>query len=105
MSTKMLDMTLTEREANVIRQLIAREKYGRELVAGSEGLIRRNAVYVLLGRMEDKGLIEGREEATPEGESGPPRRVYKVTGLGERCLAAYEAGEAIMTGAPILGST
>ena len=81
---------LTEREANVLTQLIAGEKYGLELVAGSGGLLRRNAVYVLLGRMEDKGLIEGREEATPQGESGPPRRVYRVTGHGARVLAVYD---------------
>ena len=87
----------TDRECNVLRQLITSEKYGLELVAGSEGLIRRNAVYVLLGRMEDKGLIEGREEATPQGESGPPRRVYKVTGHGRRCLAVHAAAEATMS--------
>jgi len=89
-------MRLTERECNVIRQLIGREKYGLDIVANSEGIIKRNAVYVLLGRMEDKGLIEGREEETPHGKIGPPRRVYKVTGHGARCLAAHEAGAAIM---------
>jgi DNA-binding PadR family transcriptional regulator len=90
---------LTEREANVLTQLTAGEKYGLELVAGSGGLLRRNAVYVLLGRMEDKGLIEGREEATPKGESGPPRRVYHVTGHGARVLAVYDMrGAALVHG-------
>lgn len=90
----MLDMwsILTDREANVLTQLTSGEKYGLELVAGSGGLLRRNAVYVLLGRMEDKGFIEGREEATPKGESGPPRRVYRVTGHGARVLAVHEMG-------------
>lgn len=83
---------LTEREVNVLTQLAAGEKYGLELVAGSGGLLRRNAIYVLLGRMEDKGLIEGREEATPKGESGPPRRVYRVTGHGARVLIVHEMG-------------
>jgi len=105
MSTRLLDMRLTDRECNVIRQLIGREKYGLEIVADSEGLIRRNAVYVLLGRMEDKGLIEGREEVTPQGKMGPPRRVYKVTGHGVRCLAAHDAGEAIMASDLILEGT
>jgi len=86
---------LTEREANVLTQLTAGEKYGLELVAGSGGLLRRNAIYVLLGRMEDKGLIEGREEATPKGESGPPRRIYRVTGHGARVLAVHEMGNAV----------
>jgi hypothetical protein len=86
---------LTDKEVNVISQLISREKYGLELVAESDGMLSRNAIYVLLGRMEDKGLIEGREEATPAGESGPPRRVYKVTGHGQRALAAHEAAFAV----------
>lgn len=79
----------------MITQLIGREKYGRELVDDSEGVLSRNAIYVLLGRMEDKGLIEGREEATPAGASGPPRRVYRVTGHGQRVLAAHEAAFAV----------
>ena len=92
---------LTEREANVLTQLTTGEKYGLELVAGSGGLLRRNAVYVLLGRMEEKGFIEGREEATPEGESGPPRRVYRATGHGARVLAVYEMGHhSIVKGTP-----
>lgn len=99
MSTRLLDMMLTDREYSVLRQLVGREKYGLELVAGSDGLIRRNAVYVLLGRMEEKGLIEGREEATPQGRTGPPRRVYRVTGHGTRCLSAHEGWRLAMLGA------
>ena len=82
---------LSMREANVLAQLVTKPKYGLELVADSDGQLARNAIYVLLGRMEDKGLISGREEPTPAGEMGPPRRVYKVTGHGARALAAYEA--------------
>lgn len=90
---------LTERQANVLAQLAQGERYGLELVAGSQGLLKRNAIYVLLGRMEDKGLIEGREEATPQGESGPPRRVYRITGQGSRVLHAHEMGNAVLRGA------
>lgn len=92
-------LRLSRPEQNVIGQLIGREKYGLELVADSDGALKRNAVYVLLGRMEDKGLIEGREEAAPAGASGPPRRMYRVTGHGQRVLAAYEAGMAVLRGA------
>ena len=90
---------LSAKEINVLTQLIEREKYGLALVADSEGVLSRNAIYVLLGRMEDKGLIEGREEATPPGASGPPRRVYRVTGHGQRVLAAHEAALAVLEGA------
>ena len=81
---------LTGSERNVIEQLIGREKYGLELVTDSGGILKRNAIYVVLGRMEDKGLIEGREVEPPKGESGPPRRVYKVTGHGQRAYHAYQ---------------
>jgi DNA-binding PadR family transcriptional regulator len=90
---------LSPKESNVIRQLIERDKYGLELVAGSDGELSRNAVYVLLGRMEAKGYIEGRPEPTPPGAIGPPRRIYKVTGDGRRVLAAAETALRIWRGA------
>jgi DNA-binding PadR family transcriptional regulator len=95
-SDKIEDMLLTVREYCVLRQLLGQEKYGLEIVADSDGLIKRGSAYVLLGRMEAKGLIEGREEPPPPGRSGPPRRVYKITGGGARTLAAHEAGQAIL---------
>lgn len=87
---------VTDREAAVLRLLLSGDKYGLEIVAGSGGSIKRNSVYVLLGRMEDKALIEGREEPTPEGESGPPRRVYRVTRIGRAELSAYDAAVVAM---------
>lgn len=83
----------------MLEQLIGRDKYGIELVDGSQGLLSRRSVYVILGRMEDKGFISGREVETPAGESGPPRRVYRVTGHGQRVLAAHEAAFAVLRGA------
>jgi len=82
---------LSAKELNVLKQLVTKEKYGLELVAGSDGVLARNAIYVVLGRMEDKGLVDGREESAPAGAQGPPRRLYKVTGLGQRALHAHEA--------------
>lgn len=81
---------LSANERSVLGQLVEREKYGLELVQDSSGQLARNAIYVLLGRMEDKGLIEGREVPTPKGEAGPPRRRYRLTGVGSRALNAYE---------------
>ena len=82
---------LSPKDVNVLRQLADRDKYGLELVAESDGELRRNAVYVLLARMEEKGLIASREEPTPIGQMGPARRVYKLAGLGQRALYAHEA--------------
>jgi DNA-binding PadR family transcriptional regulator len=89
---------LSGREQNVLEQLVAREKYGLELVADSDGTLARNAIYVLLARMEDKGLITGREESAPDGAKGPPRRRYRITGHGSRVLAAYEVALASLRG-------
>lgn len=81
---------LSERERNIIKQLLQREKYGLELVEDSGGTLKRNAIYVVLSRMEDKGLISGRNVDAPKGSSGPPRRIYRVTGHGARALYAAE---------------
>jgi DNA-binding PadR family transcriptional regulator len=76
-------------EALIVRLLIGGgEMYGLQLVDASEGELKRGTVYVTLNRMEDKGFIESRKEPTP-GE-GPARRMYKVTGHGERVLRAWE---------------
>ena len=60
--------------------------YGLDLVSASGGRLKRGSVYVTLGRMEQKGFVTSRLEERP-GE-GPPRRVYEVTALGHRALAA-----------------
>ena len=87
---------LSTRSHNVLTQLLGREKYGLELVADSGGVLKRTSIYVLLGRLEDQGLIEGAESPVPPGKTGPARRVYRVTADGRRRLAAHEAAEAIM---------
>jgi DNA-binding PadR family transcriptional regulator len=75
------------------------ESYGLALVKSSEGGLKRGTVYVLLGRMEDKGLVASRqEEATPQ-YAGIPRRLYKLTGLGARVLAALEMADLAVAGA------
>lgn len=59
--------------------------YGLQLIAESNGILKRGSIYVLLNRMEDNGLVKSKlEKKTPEGEQGPPRRKYRITGLGEK---------------------
>ena len=89
---------LSEKEWLVLQQLAVHEKYGLEIVQDSDGTISRNSVYVLLGRMEDKGFITGREEAPAPGEQGPPRRKYKITGVGAKVARARALGEAVLRG-------
>jgi DNA-binding PadR family transcriptional regulator len=89
-------------EAQVLRLLVSHgPSYGLELVKASDGNLKRGTVYVLLDRMEDKGLIESREETEPptDGYVGIPRRVYRAKGAGVRVLEAMERDELLLKGA------
>lgn len=63
--------------------------FGLQLVASSDGALKRGTVYVTLGRMETKGFIRSEQEAQPAGAIGLPRRMYYPTPLGERVLRAW----------------
>jgi DNA-binding PadR family transcriptional regulator len=63
--------------------------FGLQLVALSEGALKRGTVYVTLGRMEAKGFIRSEQEAMPPGAIGLPRRLYYPTPLGERVRRAW----------------
>lgn len=65
--------------------------YGLQLVEHSDGALKRGTVYVTLGRMEAKGLVESEQEPLPPGGIGLPRRIYRPTALGERMLRAWTA--------------
>jgi PadR family transcriptional regulator PadR len=63
--------------------------YGLQLVDRSDGALKRGTVYVTLGRMEAKGLVESQQEPIAPGGIGLPRRIYRPTVLGERMLRAW----------------
>src|SRR5690349_21386552 len=65
--------------------------YGLQLVERSEGALKRGTVYVTLGRMEAKGLVQSEQESLPPGGIGLPRRIYRPTALGERARRAWTA--------------
>ncbi|HEX6750021.1 MAG TPA: helix-turn-helix transcriptional regulator [Longimicrobium sp.] len=89
---------LSAKEAEILRLLIANgEMYGLELVNASERL-KRGTVYVTLGRMSEKGFVDSRQEELGIGD-GPPKRLYRITGLGARALHASEAGRLAMEAA------
>src|SRR6476660_3613780 len=85
-------MTLPKKE-RLILELLASEgpAFGLQLVEHSNGTLKRGTVYVTLGRMEAKGLVESRQETAPRGGIGLPRRIYRPTALGERVLRAWTA--------------
>jgi DNA-binding PadR family transcriptional regulator len=91
---------LSGKEQLIIQLLLAsasRELYGLELVRKSRGKLKRGTVYVTLARMADKGLVTSRE-VRDEGQAGLPRRVFQVTGVGQRAFEAWELAHSVFMG-------
>ena len=81
-------------ERLIVEMLAAREEmFGLQMVEMSGGRLKRGTVYVTLGRMQEKGYLESRQEPLPAGAIGLPRRLYRPTGLAMRVLAAWKAAE------------
>ena len=90
---------LSAKTALILEMLAERRKaYGLELVDSSAGRLKRGSIYVMLNRTEDQNLISSWLEDAPEGRKGPPRRLYKITGQGERALNAYQLAKAAWGG-------
>jgi len=89
---------LTPSEACVLGQLMTAPRYGLELVGGSGGLLSSESVYVLLGRMARKGLVE-RQSTRParRGETGPERVLYRATRVGLVALRCHLELERVRT--------
>jgi PadR family transcriptional regulator, regulatory protein PadR len=85
-------VSLPKKEKAILALLAAEgPMYGLQLVEQSNGALKRGTVYVTLGRMEAKGLLASEEQPLPDGAIGLPRRMYRVTPLGERMLRAWTA--------------
>lgn len=78
------------------------ELFGLRMVELSGGRLKRGTVYVTLGRMQEKGYLESRQEALPPGAIGLPRRLYRPTGFALRAHAAWTAAERIYLHGPEL---
>lgn len=74
------------------------ELFGLQLVELSQGRLKRGTVYVTLGRMQEKGYLESRQEPLPPGGIGLPRRLYRPTGLAMRIFEAWRAAERAYVG-------
>lgn len=86
-------MLLSKTEALILQIMSEngfREVYGLELLKLSNGGIKRGTIYTTLQRMEDKGFVVSHQEEKPSDVSGIPRRLFEVTGTGQRALQAYE---------------
>ena len=78
------------------------ELFGLQMVALSGGRLKRGTVYVTLGRMQEKGYVESRQEALSIGNLGLPRRLYLPTGHALRVLEAWKTAERAFTHNPRL---
>jgi DNA-binding PadR family transcriptional regulator len=86
------DITLPKKERLILELLVSDgPMYGLQLVERSDGALKRGTVYVTLGRMEAKGLVQSEQEPLPPGGIGLPRRIYRPTALGERARRAWTA--------------
>jgi DNA-binding PadR family transcriptional regulator len=90
---------LSRVERLVLELIVAEgEAFGLQLVDRSGGRLKRGTVYVTLGRMQEKGYLDSRQEALPEGAIGLPRRLYRPTAHALRLLEACRAAERVMAG-------
>ncbi len=79
-----------------------KEMYGLEMVNASGGKLARGTIYVTLMRMDDKGYVTSRQ-VKEENISGLPKRVFSITGLGQRALAAARQAQMVLHGAEVMG--
>jgi len=83
-------VVLPQKEQLILGLLVSEgPMYGLQLVERSDGALKRGTVYVTLGRMEVKGLVQSEQEVRPSGAIGLPRRIYRPTALGKRILRAW----------------
>lgn len=81
-------------ELRVLRLLQDEPKgmYGLQLVESSDGTLKQGSVYVVLGRLEEKGFIRAKRNCTG-GHAGLPRPLYFLTALGQRAIDAADVME------------
>lgn len=85
---------LSTAEHLIVELLVEHEElFGLRMVELSDGRLKRGTVYVTLGRMQEKGYLESRQEPLPPGAIGLPRRLYKPTGLALRIRDAWRVAE------------
>jgi DNA-binding PadR family transcriptional regulator len=92
MARRQPPVRLTAKEREILKLLIEQgaEMYGLQMVACSRGRLSRGSVYVLLDRLEERGLVRSRLEERGSGVSGIARRLYLPTGHGRRVFHLWE---------------
>lgn len=84
--------SLSAKERIVLELLVSSgAMYGLQLVDESRGRLKRGTVYVTLGRMEQKGLVESHHEPVSKTTDAVERRMYRPSAHGRRVLDAWAA--------------
>jgi DNA-binding PadR family transcriptional regulator len=84
--------TLSSKEQIILELLVGSDAlYGLQLVEESGGRLKRGTVYVTLGRMEQKGLVESQHGPSTREPDAVPRRMYRATAHGRRVLEAWRS--------------
>jgi DNA-binding PadR family transcriptional regulator len=102
------DLPRLSRKEVLILELLGssgKKLFGLEMVEASAGELKRGTIYIMLHRMEEGALIKSEQERRPAPEIGIPRRLYEVTGYGQRVLAAYQAAQSVMRSKLILAES
>ena len=81
--------SLSGKERIILELLVSGARYGLQLVEESGGQLKRGTVYVTIGRMEQKGLVESQTEPASTKSDAIPRRMYRATAYGRRVLSAW----------------
>lgn len=68
--------------------------YGLEMVRSST-IIKRGTIYVMLGRMENKGWVSSSLDPA-DGNEGSNRRKYQPTAEGRKVLRTAELIEGVI---------
>lgn len=92
--------------AHLLRQSSPEPLFGLELVRRSPAgklRLKKGTIYVTLERMEKKGLLLSELETSPppqikKGDFYIPRRMYRLTPLGEQALESLEQAVAQIPG-------
>ena len=73
--------------------------YGLEIIERSNGAVKRGSVYVLLGRLQEKGFVRVLPKRPEPGYPGPPRPKYQLTAEGVQVISVAETVGIVLAGA------
>ncbi len=88
-----LDLVVASKQQHAILRILndAESKLHAPEICERDRRLKKTTIYVLLGRMQKRRLVESWVEEKQPGRSGPARRFFSLTQTGKRVLAATDA--------------